>query len=180
MPTNKAETIQELTTEIKKSSGLYFADFTKVTVQTVTGLRRALVKKGIRVRVAKNTLIKRALNDCGISGVDVHLVGPTAVIMSDNEDPIAPAKLLVDFHKANEGLMTLKAIHIDGQAYTGNQLATIAKMPGKRELQAQIIRLAMGPGANVLGLIKGPGSRIASQIQALADKLEKGEAVSAA
>jgi large subunit ribosomal protein L10 len=180
MPTNKAETIEQLTTEIKKSMGLYLADFTKVKVQTVTALRRDLRRKGIRIRVAKNTLIQRALNDCGISGLDSHLAGPTALIMSDDQDPIAPAKLLVDFHKANEGLMTLKAIHIDGQAYPGNQLASIAKMPGKRELQSQVISLAMGPAANLLSLVKGPASRLASQIQALATKLEEKEVVTAA
>ena len=49
-------------------------------------------------------------------------------------------------------------------------------MPGKRELQAQVVSLALGPGANLLGLIKGPGSRIASQIQAQIEKLEKGGA----
>jgi len=180
MPTNKTQTVEELTQNIKNSSGVYLADFTRTTVQVVTGLRRDLRKKGIHVRVAKNTLIKRALKDCGISGLDSYLVGPTAVIMADNEDPIAPAKLLVAFQKANEGLMTLKALQIDGQTHKGDQLAAIAKTPGKRELQSQVVSLAMGPGSNLLALFKGPGSKVASQIQALVEKLEKGEAVTAA
>jgi large subunit ribosomal protein L10 len=180
MATNKTQTVETLTADIKSASGLYLADFTGVTVQVVTGLRRDLRKKGIKMRVAKNTLIRRALNNNGISGLDAYLAGPSALIIADAEDPIAPAKLLVDFQKVNEGLMSLKAINIDGQVSKGDQLVAISKTPGKRELQAQVISLAMGPGSNLLALVKGPGSKVASQIAALVEKLEKGEAVEAA
>jgi large subunit ribosomal protein L10 len=180
MATNKTQTVETLTQDIKSASGVYLADFTGITVQTVTGLRRDLRKKGIKMRVAKNTLIRRALNNNGISGLDAYLAGPSALIIADAEDPIAPAKLLVDFQKANEGLLPLKAINIDGQVSKGDQLVAISKTPGKRELQAQVISLAMGPGSNLLALVKGPGSKVASQIAALVEKLEKGEAVQAA
>lgn len=180
MATNKPETVEQLTQDLKQASGVYIADFSRITVASVTGLRRNLRKKGIKMKVAKNTLIKRALKNCGISGLDAYLAGPTAVIIADAEDPIAPAKLLVEFHKANEGVMPVKAVNIDGQVSKGDQLVAISKTPGKRELQAQVISLAMGPGANLLGLIKGPGSKVASQIAALVEKLEKGEAVQAA
>jgi len=175
MPTNKPVTVEQLTNDMKASSGIYLADFSRVTVQTVTALRNTMRTKGIRMRVAKNTLIKRALSNNGISGLDAHLVGPTAVIMADDQDPIAPAKLLVEFHKTNDGFMSLKVLQIDGQAYQGNQLVTVAKTPGKRELQSQIISLALGPGGNLLALLKGPGSKLASQIQDLVETLEKGE-----
>jgi large subunit ribosomal protein L10 len=180
MATNKTQTVETLTKDIQSASGVYLADFTGITVQTVTGLRRDLRKKGIKMRVAKNTLIRRALNNNGISGLDAYLAGPSALIIADAEDPIAPAKLLVDFQKANEGLLPLKAINIDGQVSKGDQLVAISKTPGKRELQAQVVSLAMGPGSNLLALVKGPGSKVASQIAALVEKLEKGEAVQAA
>ena len=50
-------------------------------------------------------------------------------------------------------------------------------MPGKRELQAQVVTLAMGPGSNLIALFRGPGSAIASQIQSLVSKIEAGEQV---
>src|SRR5688500_9042952 len=172
----KTATVDELKANIGKSTGLYIADFTGITVEVVTALRANLRKKGIKMKVAKNTLIKRALADNGIKGLDKHLVGPTAVIMADDQDPMAPAKALVEFHKANDGVLPVKIVHIDGATYDGGKISVLAKMPGKRELQASVVSLALGPGGNLLGLIKGPGSRIASQIQAHIKKLEEGGA----
>lgn len=174
----KSEVVTQLTDSFKAASGVYLADFTGVTVEQVTLLRSTLRKKGITMRVAKNTLIQRALANVGVEGLDKYLVGPTAVILADAEDPIAPAKLLVEFLKKNESVsLKAKVAHMDGQAYDGANLVTLSKMPGKRELQAQVITLAMGPGSNLLALIKGPASAIASQIQSLVSKIEAGEQV---
>lgn len=175
MPLPKKEAVSYLTESLKGSSGVYLADFTGLTVEKVTRLRSTLRSKGLSMRVSKNTLIKRALSDAGVMGLDKYLVGPTAVILADNEDPMAPAKLLVTFLKDNEAAIKVKTIHIDGQAYGGDQLANLAKMPGKRELQAQVVSIALGAGSNLLALFKGPGSKLASQIQALVEKKEKGE-----
>lgn len=174
----KSEVVSQLTESFKASSGVYLADFTGVTVEQVTILRSTLRKKGITMRVAKNSLIQRALANVGVEGLDKYLAGPTAVILADAEDPIAPAKMLVEFLKKYE-TVTLKAkvAHMDGQAYDGAQLVTLSKMPGKRELQAQIVTLALGPGSNLLALVKGPASAIASQIQSLVSKIESGEQV---
>jgi large subunit ribosomal protein L10 len=125
------------------------------------------------MRVSKNTLIRRALDNAGVKGLDAHLAGPTALILADAEDPISPAKLLVEFLKANEDAVRVKTVHIDGQSYPGDQLAALAKMPGKRELQAQVVSIALGAGAGLLALFKGPGAKLAGQLQALIEKREK-------
>jgi large subunit ribosomal protein L10 len=177
MAISKTEVVSQLTESFKASSGVYLADFTGLTVEKVTALRSELRKKGVTMRVAKNTLISRALNAAGVEGLDKWLAGPTAVILADAEDPIAPAKLLVDFLKKNEDAIKPKVAFMDGQSYDGKQLDTLSKMPGKRELQAQVITLAMGPGSNLIALFRGPGSAIASQIQSLVSKIEAGEQV---
>jgi large subunit ribosomal protein L10 len=170
----KKEVTQALTADMKKSTGLYIADFSRVTVGVVTALRASLRLKGIKMKVAKNTLIRRSLADAGVKGLDSHLVGPTAVIMADDQDPMAPAKALVEFHKANEGMLPVKIVSIDGAQYPGDKIAALAKMPGKRELQASVVSLALGPGARLAGVLKGPGSRIAGAIKAHIEKLEGG------
>jgi large subunit ribosomal protein L10 len=172
--TKKSEVVSRLTESIRNSTGIYIADFTGITVGTVTTLRANLRVKGIGMRVAKNTLIRRALEAAGIKGLEKHLVGPSALITADDQDPTAPAKMLTAFHKDNENILPLKAIYIDGQQYSGSRVSELAKMPGKRELQAQVITLALGPGAQVIGLIKGPGAKIAGQVKALVEKLEGG------
>jgi large subunit ribosomal protein L10 len=170
----KADVVGQMTEDMKKSTGLYIADFSRVTVGVVTALRATLRLKGIKMKVAKNTLIRRSLEGAGVKGLDKHLVGPTAVIMADDQDPMAPAKALVEFHKANEGMMPVKIVSIGGEQYPGDKIGALAKMPGKRELQANVIRLALGPGANLAGILKGPGSRIAGAIKAQIEKLEGG------
>ena len=170
----KSSVISELEANFKAYPGIYIADFSRVTVQVVTTLRSNLRKKGMKMKVAKNTLIKRALDQAGIKGLEKHLVGPTAVIFSDDQDPMAPAKALVEFHKTNDGMLPVKVVSIDGAAYPGTQLAALAKMPGKRELQASVVSLALGPGQKIAGIIKGPGAAIAGQVKAQIEKLEGG------
>lgn len=177
MAISKTQVVSQLTESLKGSSGVYLADFTGLTVEKVTALRGDLRKKGVTMRVAKNTLIQRALGNIGVTGLDKYLAGPTALILADGEDPMAPAKLLVEFLKKNENALSMKAIHIDGQSYPGIEVQSLSKMPGKRELQAHVVTLAMSPGANLLALFRGPGAAIASQIQSLVSKVEAGEKV---
>jgi large subunit ribosomal protein L10 len=177
MVAQKTEIVSQISEALKSSSGVYLADFTGLTVEKVTDLRSQLRKKGVTMRVAKNTLVKRALADVGVEGLDSYLTGPTALILADAEDPMVPAKLVVEFLKKNEKAIAMKAIHIDGQAYGGDQVESLAKMPGKKELQAQVVSLAMGAGSGLIALFKGPGSALASQIQSLVSKIEAGEKV---
>jgi large subunit ribosomal protein L10 len=172
---SKKEIVSDLTSRVNESTGVYLADFKGMDVATVTGLRESFREKGIQMQVVKNTLLKRVFEECQIAGLDDSLVGPTSLILADGEDPIQPAKLIADFHKRNEGQLSVKAVQMDGQVYSGDRLGELAKMPGKVELQTQVISLALGAGGNLLGLVKGPGSQIAGQISALVEKLEKEE-----
>ena len=159
----KTKTASDLEASLKTTTGVYIADFSRITVQTVTALRTSLRKKGIRMKVAKNTLIKRALGTAGIKGLDSHLKGPTAVILADNRDPMAPTKALVEFHKANEGFLAIKGVSIDRIHLSGNRLAELAKMPGKRELQASVVSLALGPGQKSWASSRDPAPPSPSQ-----------------
>ncbi|MFC1584726.1 50S ribosomal protein L10 [Fibrobacterota bacterium] len=169
----KEQVVKDLSEKVNAATGIYLADFIGINVEQITELRSALKKQGARMIVTKNTFLRRVLSQCQITGLEVHLAGPTSIILAGEEDPIAPAKIIADFHKANKDLFPVKAIRIEDQIYSGEKIKDISKMPGKRELQAQIISLALSPGAQLIGLIKGPGSKIAGQIKALVEKLEK-------
>ena len=169
----KKELVKELTEKVGQASGLYLANFEGATVEKVTEFRSNLREKGIRMQVVKNTLLKRVFENCEIKGLDEHLIGPTSLILADGEDPIEPAKVIADFQKRNEDVFSVKVVQMEAQVYPGEDITELAKMPGKRELQAQVIQLAMGPAGNLIALIKGPGSQIAGQIKALIEKLEK-------
>lgn len=168
----KKNILSDVLGKINSGSAVYLADFTGINVEKINEIRGVLRQKGIKMQVVKNTLVRKAFEELKITGLEKYLVGPTSLIVANQEDPIEPAKLITDFHKKHDGLLPVKVVHMDSQSYGGEKLSDLAKMPGKRELQAQIIALAMGPGATLIGLLKGPGGKLAGQIKAYVEKLE--------
>lgn len=169
----KKSTTQEIEDALVDFGAVYLVDFGRIKVQHDVELRKALRQQGIFYRVAKNTLIRRALHKAGVTNLDSILEKPTAILVGSVEDPVAPARAIVEFQKSHAGLLESKASWIDGDVFPGKQIADVAKMPGKRELQAQVIQLFLSPGATLVGLIKGPGSQIASQVDALVKRLDE-------
>lgn len=169
----KKQIVEDLVSQIKSTSAIYLGDFTGITVANLTELRDKMRAKGIKVTVVKNTLLGRALAECKVEGLDSYLCKPTTMILANAEDPIEPAKIIAEYHKNHEGLLPIKVVEMSGVKYPGSKIADLSKMPGKRELQAQIISLAIGPGATLVGLLKGPGGVLAGQVKALVEKLEK-------
>ncbi len=169
----KKSTTQEIEDALVDFGAVYLVDFGRIKVQHDVELRKALRQQGIFYRVAKNTLIRRALHKAGVTNLDSILEKPTAILVGSVEDPVAPARAIVEFQKTHAGLLESKASWIDGDVFPGKQIADVAKMPGKRELQAQVIQLFLSPGATLVGLIKGPGSQIASQVDALVKRLDE-------
>jgi large subunit ribosomal protein L10 len=169
----KKSMLSDVVGKLQSSSAVYLTDFTGVNVANITEIRNLFREKGIKMQVVKNTIIKRAFEELKITGLDGFLVGPTSLIMANEEDPIEPAKIITKFHKDHAGMLPVKVVQMDNQNYEGEKLIDLSKMPGKTELQAQIITLALGPGSNLIALLKGPGGKLAGQIKAYVEKLEK-------
>ena len=167
----KTEIVSELVDYIKDAGAVYLLDYTGLPVTKDNALRKVLNTKNINYKVSKNTLIKRALAECGVVGLDEYLVGVSAVLLGDSEDPMLPAKEIVAFLKENSKAITVKGINLDGEMVDAT-VEDVAKMPGRLELIASIVSIACGPGATLVGLIQGPGSTIAGQLKALEEKLE--------
>jgi len=168
----KQELIDSLAKEFSAASSIYLLDFQRITVAQDNALRMNLRKKGITYRAAKNRLIREALKKANIKGLDSYLKQATSVMLGNAEDPMLPAREIVEFHKANPDILKAKGISLDNSALKGSELENLAKMPGKNEILGQVISLMLSPGANLIALIKGPGSKIAGQIKALEEKLE--------
>ena len=168
----KQELIDSLAKEFSAAPSIYLLDFQKITVVQDNALRLNLRKKGIVYKAAKNRLVREALKKANIVGLDSYLKGATSIMLGNEEDPMLPAREIVEFHKASPDILKAKGISLDNSALKGSELENLAKMPGKKEILGQIISLMLSPGANLIALIKGPGSKIAGQIKALEEKLE--------
>jgi large subunit ribosomal protein L10 len=169
----KKQIVDALTDKVKIASGFYLADFFKINVEKITALRADLKEKGATMVVTKNTFLKRVFKNCEIEGMDEYLVNATSIIIASPDDPITPAKVIADFHKENTDLLKVKVVKVENDIMQGDKIKELAKMPGKIELQGQIVSIMMGPGANLIGLIKGPGGIVAGQVKSLIEKLEE-------
>jgi|ADurb_Total_1213_FD_contig_101_238942_length_1473_multi_3_in_0_out_0_2 large subunit ribosomal protein L10 len=171
----KQATVEALAGEFQEAMAVYLLNYQGLTVEKDNALRKAMRAKGVKYRAVKNTLLKRVLEKMGVTGMDEYLIGATSVMIGTAEDPMQPAREIVDFHKANPGFLSVKGISLDGSAMAGSEVENLSKMPGKKELLGQIVSIVLGPGANLVALFKGPGSTIAGQVKALEEKLEKAE-----
>lgn len=169
----KKQTTDELDQALAGAGSIFLVDFARITVADDVELRKSLTRQGIYYRVAKNTLLRRALHKAGVTALDKILKKPSAILVGSSEDPVAPARAIVEFQKAHAGFLDSKVTWIDGDTFPGAAIGDVAKMPGKRELQGQIVQLFLSPGSTLVGLIKGPGSKIAGQVEALVKRLEE-------
>lgn len=149
----KEQIVVEVAEVAKEASGMFFTDFSGLTVEQITELRREFRKSGVKYRVAKNTLIRKALQSIGkYDKVYDCLVGPTGVAFAF-EDPLSPAKIIQKFKEKHEKL-SLKLCVIEKQVYDGTRLAEIAKMPSRKDMMASIVGSVQAPLAGVPTVIQ--------------------------
>src|ERR1051326_835378 len=140
----KNEVIEVLKGKFSQYSNFYVADTESLTVEQVGKLRRACFNKQVEMKVAKNTLIKKALeglDDKKYSGVYDSLHKVTALLFSEN--PKEPALIISSFRKtSNSEKPFLKAAFINGDVYVGDdQLSSLSKIKTKNELIGEVIGL---------------------------------------
>ncbi len=146
----KAEIVEELRRKLQNACGVYLVDFVGMTVEDSRALRRELRPKGIEYKIAKNTLIRRALRELkGYEQLEAHLVGQTGLVLSYT-DAVAPARLLRDFIKRTEK-PRFKGAVVEGQYFSGAQLEQLAALPSREELMAGIVASLQAPAAGIAG-----------------------------
>src|ERR1700748_396981 len=172
----KNEVIELLKGKFSQYSNFYVTDTESLTVAQVGKLRRACFDKKVEMKVAKNTLIKKALESIDsnrYTGMYESLNGVTALLFSEN--PKEPALIISSFRKsANTEKPVLKAAFIDGDVFEGNdQLKVLTTLKSKHDLIGEIIGLLQSPAKNVISGLNA-GNKLAGLIKALEDRAEAG------
>ncbi|HYJ37123.1 MAG TPA: 50S ribosomal protein L10 [Chitinophagaceae bacterium] len=170
----KNEVIEVLKDKFSQYNNFYVTNTESLTVEQVTKLRRICFSKKVEMKVAKNTLIKKALESIDnqrYSGVYESLNGVTALLFS--ESPKDPALIISSFRKESNGEKpVLKAAFIDGDVFVGdNQLATLRDLKTKNDLIGEIIGLLQSPAKNVISALNA-GNKLASLIKALESRAQ--------
>jgi large subunit ribosomal protein L10 len=158
----KQEVIETLKNKFSQYSNFYITDTENLSVAQVTNLRRHCFDKHVEMKVAKNTLIKKALESLDeekYSGVYDSLQKVTALMFS--ESPKDPAVIISSFRREQNGEKpTLKAAFINGDIFVGdNQLINLTRIKTKNELIGEVIGLLMSPIQRVIGALQNkPGT----------------------
>ncbi|MFL5786894.1 MAG: 50S ribosomal protein L10 [Flavisolibacter sp.] len=165
----KNEVIEALKEKFSQYNNFYVTNTESLSVDQVGKLRRICFNKKVEMKVAKNTLIKKALEALDqqrYSNVFDSLNGVTALLFSENAKE--PALIISDFRKSTNGeLPTLKAAFIDGDVFAGdNQLKTLTNLKSKHDLIGEIIGLLQSPAKNVMSGLNA-GAKLAGIIKAL-------------
>ncbi|MCX8677051.1 MULTISPECIES: 50S ribosomal protein L10 [Apibacter] len=169
----KTEVIKELQEVLESTNVLYIADTDGLNAQQTSELRRACFKGEISMKVVKNTLLRKAMEnveDKDFSGVFESLKGNSTIFISEKGN--APAKLIQNFRKKTEKPL-LKAAWIDSAVFVGDaQLETLANLKSREELIGEIIGLLQSPIKNVVSALKSGGNTIAGLVKTLSEKEE--------
>lgn len=172
MSTPQKEQILQATREgIHEVRGIYLADFSGMSVEKLSLLRKRCREQGVQFRVIKNTLLKRAFNERGISELDPFLEGPTGLVFSqDNE--MTPAKILADFAKEFER-PRIKAAVVDGKLFDDKAIALLATLPSREVLLSQVLATVIAPMTTFLAAIEATLALPAVMADVLAREREK-------
>ena len=138
----KVEQVATISDLLDRSSGLFLTDYRGFTVAEKADLTRRLRAAGAEYHVVKNTLFRRAYGERG-ENADALLSGPTAVAFA-LEDPVAPAKIVLDFvREKKKG--EIKGAVIDGKVIGVDAVKTLSELPPKEVLIAQVVGTIQGP-----------------------------------
>ena len=168
----KKEVIEALKGKFSQYTNFYVADTESLSVAQIGKLRRACFNKNVEMKVAKNTLNKKALEAIDnekYAGVYDSLHKVTALMFSEN--PKEPAIIISSFRKdSNTDKPVLKAAFIDGSVYAGNdQLKALTTLKSKNDLIGEVIGLLQSPAKNVIRALNA-GNKLAGIIKALEAK----------
>ncbi len=166
LKSEKELVIKDLNGKFARTKAAIVAEFSKVSVETVTKLRKKLRDGGVEYKVLKNTLAKRAAKGTPLELVSDDFHGPVAVALSYG-DVIAPAKILSEFIKDLETIKVRSAV-IDGKKTDAEGVKALAKLPGLNELRAKILGMINQPAGKLVRTIAEPGSKLARVLQARA------------
>ena len=166
--TEKAELIETLQSTFNSSTTVVVAHQVGMTVAESSDLRQKMRVAGAGLKVTKNRIAKLALKGTRYEDLDSIFTGPTVV--GTSEDPVAAAKILVEYAKENSKI-TIIGGSLDGKALDKSGVEALAKMPSLDELRGKLVGLVQAPAAKIARVMQAPAGKLVRVIKAREDQL---------
>jgi large subunit ribosomal protein L10 len=154
--TKKNEVIAEVSDLLKASKMTVVAKYQGTGVKAMQELRRTAKSNGTQVRVVKNRLVIQALKSTeSLGNVDTGALQGMLLYAFNSEDEVSPAQSLANFAKANPSLEFVGAISADGKFLSADEVKSLATLPSKNELIAQVVATLFSPVHDVTNALSG-------------------------
>ncbi|MBF0200726.1 MAG: 50S ribosomal protein L10 [Desulfamplus sp.] len=168
--TTKKEFVRDLSSRLSDVEIAIVVDYKGLNVKEMTELRNELRKEGARLEVVKNTLLSMASEGTSISVIRDFLTGPNAIVTS-KLDPVAPAKVLVKFADESKKL-EIKSGAMNGKVLTAEDIKSLAKMPPKEVVLAQLLSTMNGVPTAMVRVLSGVPRAFMNVLNAVGEQKE--------
>lgn len=148
----KQEEVSLVAGELKSAASVVVVDYLGLTVEQVTNLRKQLRDNDVKMKVVKNTILRRAAQEAEIEGLDATFTGPTAIVFSENE-VVAPAKVVAEFAKTADKL-SIKGGLVEGKFANEAEINALAKLPDRDGLLSMLLSVLQAPVRNTALAVK--------------------------
>jgi large subunit ribosomal protein L10 len=165
----KAAIIEEITGQLAGAQAVVVAEYRGLSVESVTQLRKEARAAGVYLRVLKNTLAKRAIAGTAFEGLSDKMAGP--LIYGISPDPVAAAKVLVNFAKTNDKLV-LTGGALPGQVMGVDGVKALATMPSRDELLSKLLGTMQAPIATFVRTLNEVPTKFVRGVAAVRDQKE--------
>lgn len=165
----KAAVIEEVSAQVAQAGSIVLAEYRGLTVEKITQLRKQARESGVYLRVLKNTLVRRAVKDTPYEKLADQMVGP--LMYGISADPVAPAKLIASFAKANDQLV-VKGGAMPNVVMDVGGVQALATMPSREELLAKLLGTMQAPVATFVRTLNEVPTKFVRGLAAVRDKQE--------
>ena len=168
MRPEKTNIVSDLSEKLKLSPFVIVTDYQRMKVADFSELRSRLAPTGAEMHVVKNNFLKRAMADSGFPDVSDQLVGQTAIVTGEND--VAPVAKIFKTFATEFKIAAVKIGFIDRAVLSTAELETLAELPPRETLQAQLLGVLLSPATRLVRLLNEPASALARLLKAKTEK----------
>src|SRR5437879_13507983 len=162
----KKAVVAEVAAQLAKAKTIVVAEYRGLEVGRMTELRARARKSGVYLRVLKNTLARRAVEGTPFAGLSQHMKGP--LVYGISPDPVATAKVLNEFAKANEKLV-IRAGAVPNAVISAKEVTALASLPSREELLAKLWGTMQAPIGKLVRTLNEVPARLARTLAPVRD-----------
>ncbi len=170
----KQETVKELQDTLQGTKVALVVDYRGLSVKEMTEIRRALYQEEALLTVAKNTMLKRAVEGGDLAVLSDLLKGPTALAVGRG-DQVAPVKIIKEYFKKNKKENEIRGGFLDGKLLSPDEIETLSKLPSFDELRAQLVGGIASPLNGLVASLSSPQRALVSGLDQLAKQKQQQE-----